>query len=49
MYMHSRLIKKSGLAELKRGSKMPLAPMLTQPMKELKEIVKARGEVYKLV
>ena len=47
--MHSRLVKRSGLTGHTRGTKMPMPSMLTQPIKELKEIVKARGEVYKPV
>jgi len=45
--MHPRLIKKSGLADVKRGVDMPLPPMLTQPVKELKAIIKKRSEMYK--
>jgi hypothetical protein len=45
--MKPSLIKKSGLVGNMRGVDMPLPPMLTQPMKELKEIIKARAKVYK--
>lgn len=45
--MHPRLVKKSGLVGNMRGVDMPLPPMLTQPVKELKEIIKSRANVYK--
>lgn len=45
--MHPRLVKKSGLVGNMRGVNMPMPSMLTQPQKELKEIMKARQGVYK--
>jgi hypothetical protein len=45
--MKPNLVKKSGLVGNKRGVDMPMPSMLTQPIKELKEIIKARVKVYK--
>ena len=45
--MNPRLVKKSGLVGNKRGVDMPLPTMMTQPVREIKEIMKARMNVYK--
>lgn len=41
------MIKRSGLAGIKRATIMPMPTMLTNPKKEVKEIISKLKKVYK--
>lgn len=41
------MIKKSGLAGLKRATIMPMMPMMTKPKEEVKEVIQKLKKVFK--
>lgn len=45
--MHPALVKKSGLAGIKRAVPMPMPSLINNPKAEIKAILQKRAEMYK--